>query len=298
MTQLLSDEAKNVVKKFRQHGAAVTLDQGKVTAVDGELLTVEFGASGDKIPNVKHLTSYNPVVDDVVWALRFGADLFVIGPLGVFAELEPLQSLKAGSGLSGTDFDGSTERTWTVDTSVLRTTGDQEKSGLLHLTSSTWKSHIKIERSTSGVAVFTIGASGRWEIHFNDTLSIHGNAAGITIPGNLSAATMTAPSWTTPSLASGISHGIAGNAQHTLRPDGLVQLRGSVTGISSSPQTLFTLPSGRRPPEDSYFVVTVLQTVGSVYTAGISITTAGVVSVARHGGSATGVALTGISFYV
>jgi hypothetical protein len=298
MPELISPETKTVVTKFRPRTNKLFLDQGKITAVDGELATIEFGASGNEIPNIKSLTSYDPVVGDVVWALLFGADLFILGPLGVFVTPPiTLEALKAGSGLTGTDYDGSTELTWAVDTTVLRTTGSQEKSGLLHLTSGTWKDHLRIERGVND-ADLTIGVAGRWEIHYNDILSIHGNADGVTIPGNLSVGTMTGPSWTTPSLASGISHGIAGNAQHTLRPDGLVVIRGSVTGISSSPQTLFTLPTGRRPPVESYFVVTVLQTVGSVFTAGVSITTGGVVSVARHGGSATGVALTGVSFYV
>lgn len=59
----------------------ITLRQGKVTAVAASPSTVTVTVGGYPVPGVRHLSTYTPVVDDVVWLLQDGPTHIVLGVL-------------------------------------------------------------------------------------------------------------------------------------------------------------------------------------------------------------------------
>lgn len=61
------------------------LRQGVVSAVGAGIVSVQLAGSPYAVGNVRYLDSYEPVVGDVVWMLKNGPDLLVLGALQIGA---------------------------------------------------------------------------------------------------------------------------------------------------------------------------------------------------------------------
>lgn len=62
----------------------ITRRQAVVTAVATDSVSINLG--GTVIPGVKHLSSYAPIVGEVVWVFMDGSDPLVVGRVGVDAD--------------------------------------------------------------------------------------------------------------------------------------------------------------------------------------------------------------------
>ena len=84
MRDQLTDEAIDLARDLRGPEAERKLRQGIVTAVNADRamgISVRWGSNASATPRQRHLASYTPNVNDVVWGLREGDDTLVLGTL-------------------------------------------------------------------------------------------------------------------------------------------------------------------------------------------------------------------------
>lgn len=81
------------IQSVAPSASAPRFRQGVVSAVSGQVLSVQIAGNTSTVPNVRYLNSYgNPSIGDAVWLVTDGADLYAIGqlssgtlPTGVFS---------------------------------------------------------------------------------------------------------------------------------------------------------------------------------------------------------------------